>query len=74
MSELGDVIGQIVASGEATHDELGFSEKEARLMADKYLLVTSRVLIFAYHVTSYGDCLQTIGKRSNAATNGCDIK
>ena len=72
MSELGDVIGQIVASGEATHDELGFSEKEARLMADKYLLVTSRVLVFAYHVTSY--CLQTIGKRSNAATNGCDIK
>ena len=47
MSELGDVIGQIVASGEATHDELGFSEKEARLMADKYLLVTSHVSLLS---------------------------
>ena len=39
MSEIGDVIGQLVASGEATHDELGFSEKEARLLAEKYLSV-----------------------------------
>ena len=49
MSEIGDVIGQLVASGEATHDELGFSEKEARLLAEKYLSVFPTTKLFCRH-------------------------
>ena len=37
LSDVSDIIGEIVARGELMPEELGFTEREAIIMADKYL-------------------------------------
>ena len=37
LSGVSEVIGEIVARGELMPEELGFTEREAIMMADKYL-------------------------------------
>jgi len=37
LSDISDIIGEIVARGELLPEELGFSEREATIMANRYL-------------------------------------